>query len=267
MREKGGREGGREGGGGVGGAQKEWSSRGEGTFDRSSFFFSHSPNFPLHLIPPSPPPSQPNRVRQRLIAACQARGEDPSQHALEIPPSSFVRTAPVYRPSHPAGAAGDGTLRGSPQTDALLKLLELSHRVTIPYSPPQPHPSSMRVQQQKQKEQPAGGGSLFFLDRGEGSGDPNSIELDDEEGREEGGEDEEEECDDEIAARIKAQQQQQGAEEEGAEDVIVFKGGGSSPAGAAAAAAAAAPRVAPPPALPSRPKLVLPPPSASSSSE
>lgn len=177
-----------------------------------------------------------HRVRARLEAACTAGGRDPATQALEIPPESFVRTAPTYDPNAPRPRVGGSlTLQGSPQTDALLALLELGHRVTMPY---QPRAGAL----EQVGPAPTEGGPLFFLDHGGGgaapvvqssSGDPNAIDIDLDEEEEEGGEGG-------NGGREK--------DEEGG-DTIVF-------AGEAAAATTGGPSK-------SRPKLVLPPPSSS----
>ncbi len=179
----------------------------------------------LYQPTPPTPPTNP-RVRARLEAACQARGQDPATHALEIPAEAFVRTAPVYdggAPRPPVG--GSLSLQGSPQTDALLALLELGHRVTMPYQAPVEELGAAAAM-------PVVEEGAFFLDHGNGSaagggggGDPNAIDIDlDDDEEEEGG------------------------------DTIVFAG--ESAAAAAAAAASAPPRA--------RARLVLPPPTASS---
>lgn len=127
---------------------------------------------------------------------------------------------------------GSQTLQGSPQTDALLALLELNHRVTIPYQPGGVAGMAEEV--------PVDG---FYLDHGNGAApvdptaggggdDPNAIDIDDldEAGGGDGGD-------------VDGGGANGGEEEEEGGDTIVYGG-----------ATAAPPKA--------RPRLVLPPPSA-----
>ena len=91
----------------------------------------------------------------RLAAACAERGGDASA-PLSVP-QNFVRTAPVYNPSGARQGSEATYLIGSPQTDQLLALLELSHRITVPYRDPTANDAPVATD-----------GSCFFLDRGQG---------------------------------------------------------------------------------------------------
>lgn len=141
----------------------------------------------------------------------------------------------MYDPTAPRPPVGGSqTLQGSPQTDALLALLELNHRVTIPYQPGAGATAAAAAAAAVVADEG------FFLDHGsgpaapvdgtaasgDGGADPNAIDIDDLDGGGEG--------DDGANGE---------AEEEGG-DTIVYEG-----------TAAAAPSKA-------RPRLVLPPPSA-----
>jgi hypothetical protein len=95
------------------------------------------------------------RVRERLAQAAAARGDGTGP--LQIP-NNFTRTAPVYVRKDPASRSRL-SLIGSPQTDELLKVLELPHIITVPFhdlagaAPP---------------EAAEGQEELFFYDRGGG---------------------------------------------------------------------------------------------------
>jgi hypothetical protein len=91
-------------------------------------------------------------------------------------PLDFVRTAPVYDPSaRPQPHAQ--SLRGSPQTDRLLALLQLQHRVTVPYPPPppgpMPYPPGHHVMAKDDDDVPP----LFVLDRGDGQSHSRSLKT------------------------------------------------------------------------------------------
>lgn len=145
----------------------------------------------------------------------------------------------MYDPTAPRPPVGGSqTLQGSPQTDALLALLELNHRVTIPYQPGAGAAAAAVAV--------ADGG--FFLDHGSGpaapvdgmaasgggGADPNTIDIDDLDGGGEG-----------DGGDPDGGDNGNGEEAEVGGDTIVYEG----------TAAAAAPSKA-------RPRLVLPPPSA-----
>lgn len=177
------------------------------------------------------------------MLACEARGQDGSSGALKISEDNFVRTAAVYNPLAPSSHGRDGgrsTLIGSPQTDKLLAVLELNHRVTIPYQggdQGQPVPGEAKE------------GALFFLDRGGGQSsitDPNAIDIDDV-----AGDDDE---DDNSDSSNHKSCPGDGSEE--GEDIIVYQAQKQN-------SLASAPHAPPP----SRAKLVLPPPNSSQPEE
>ena len=89
---------------------------------------------------PSPQVTPPELayVRARLAAhATPQVNAAGARTGLYVIPPDCPRTVPAYDPSNPRPVRNPAaiTLKGNPQTDALLALLELPHIVTVPYKP------------------------------------------------------------------------------------------------------------------------------------